>query len=203
MKKTFLALAATLALIVPLALVQLTSFAVAQVGGGIYGGPISAPGGTLTAPLLFPDGTQAAPSIAFSGDAGHGFYRSGTGSIYYVQNNAARMRFSTSNLGIASDGTYRWNSTTDMSSGAVDTGFSRLAAGVVGVGNGSSSSITGTIRATGVQIAKVAQTNTAPGAALLKLEVVAGTTGSSCRLIAYAGTSTTPVTVLDNIGSGC
>lgn len=49
---------------------------------------------------------------------------------------------------------------------------------------------------------KETASGTAPGAAGLKLTVVCGTGGGSAKLIAYAGTSTTPVTVLDNIGSG-
>lgn len=44
---------------------------------------------------------------------------------------------------------------------------------------------------------------TAPGAGSIKLEVVAGTNAGTCKIIAYAGTSTTASTVLDNIGSGC
>jgi hypothetical protein len=43
----------------------------------------------------------------------------------------------------------------------------------------------------------------APGTGKLTLEVVAGTTSGTCKIIAYAGTSTTPVTIVDNVGSGC
>lgn len=43
---------------------------------------------------------------------------------------------------------------------------------------------------------------TAPGAAGGKLKMVCGTNAGSLKLIAFGGTSTTPVTVLDNIGSG-
>ena len=50
---------------------------------------------------------------------------------------------------------------------------------------------------------KIAATGTAPGAGYAKFEWVAGTNGGSCKMIAYAGTSTTPVTVIDNVGSGC
>lgn len=51
--------------------------------------------------------------------------------------------------------------------------------------------------------AKVTASSTAPGASTMKLEVVAGTNAGTCKLQAYAGTSTTPVTVVDNVGSGC
>jgi hypothetical protein len=42
-----------------------------------------------------------------------------------------------------------------------------------------------------------------PGAGFLKLGVMAGTTGGTCKLVAYAGTSTTPTTIIDNVGGGC
>jgi hypothetical protein len=44
---------------------------------------------------------------------------------------------------------------------------------------------------------------TAPGAGYAKAAVVAGTNAGSCKLMVYAGTSTTAATILDNIGSGC
>lgn len=50
---------------------------------------------------------------------------------------------------------------------------------------------------------KITASGSAPGAGFGKMEWVAGTTGGSCKLIAYAGTSTTPVTIVDNVGSGC
>lgn len=42
----------------------------------------------------------------------------------------------------------------------------------------------------------------APGAGFLAMYVIAGS-GSSCSLVAYAGTSATPVTIAANVGSGC
>jgi len=52
-------------------------------------------------------------------------------------------------------------------------------------------------------LSKITASGTAPGAGAVKLAAVAGTTGGTCKLVAYAGTSTTAVTILDNIGSGC
>lgn len=49
---------------------------------------------------------------------------------------------------------------------------------------------------------KITATGTAPGAIGGKIELVCGTNAGSAKLIAYAGTSTTPATILDNIGSG-
>jgi hypothetical protein len=56
---------------------------------------------------------------------------------------------------------------------------------------------------TSANIGKITDPGTAAGASNLKLIVVAGTNAGSCKIVAYAGTSTTPSTVLDNIGSGC
>jgi hypothetical protein len=52
-------------------------------------------------------------------------------------------------------------------------------------------------------IAKLPVSLTAPGVNSGKFELVTGTTGTSCKLLFYAGTSGTPVTLADNIGSGC
>jgi hypothetical protein len=43
----------------------------------------------------------------------------------------------------------------------------------------------------------------APGAGYAVLKWVAGTNAGSCKLISYAGTSATPSTVIDNVGTGC
>lgn len=50
---------------------------------------------------------------------------------------------------------------------------------------------------------KISASGSAPTAGFAKMEWVAGTTGSSCKLISYAGTSATPVTIVDNVGTGC
>ena len=52
-------------------------------------------------------------------------------------------------------------------------------------------------------LAKISASGTAPTAGFLKMEATAGTAGGSCKIIAYAGTSTTPVTLVDNVGTGC
>lgn len=54
-------------------------------------------------------------------------------------------------------------------------------------------------------LAKETPSGTAPGAGFLKMEVVAGSSPGTCKILLYAGTSTTPTspTTLDNIGAGC
>ena len=51
-------------------------------------------------------------------------------------------------------------------------------------------------------MSKITATGIAPGANGAKLEVVCGTTAGSVKLIMYGGTSTTPVTIIDNVGTG-
>jgi len=52
-------------------------------------------------------------------------------------------------------------------------------------------------------MAKITASGTAPGAGFLKFEAVTGTNAGTCKIIAYAGTSTTPVTIVDNVGGSC
>jgi hypothetical protein len=54
-----------------------------------------------------------------------------------------------------------------------------------------------------VQLAKQTVNRTAPGAGQLRLEVVAGTKQGTCKLVAFAGSSTVATTIADDIGSGC
>lgn len=52
------------------------------------------------------------------------------------------------------------------------------------------------------ELAKMTDPATAPGADHAVLRVRCGTNAGTARLIVYAGTSTTPITITDNIGSG-
>lgn len=42
----------------------------------------------------------------------------------------------------------------------------------------------------------------APGAGFCVIQAVAGTNPGTCKIIIYAGTSTTAITIVDNVGSG-
>jgi hypothetical protein len=53
-----------------------------------------------------------------------------------------------------------------------------------------------------VGLNKITASGSAPGAAGLKFEAVCGTNAGTAKIITYAGTSTTPVTIVDNVGSG-
>lgn len=60
-----------------------------------------------------------------------------------------------------------------------------------------------TLGSSEIGVTKVTASGTAPGAGTAKMSWVAGTNAGSCKLISYAGTSTTAVTVVDNVGAGC
>ena len=51
--------------------------------------------------------------------------------------------------------------------------------------------------------AKITDPNTAPGAGRMQFTVEAGTNAGTCKIVARAGTSATPVTIVDNVGAGC
>jgi hypothetical protein len=54
-----------------------------------------------------------------------------------------------------------------------------------------------------VIVAKITDPGTAPGAGAVKLTAEAGTNAGTCKIVVRAGTSSTPTTLLDNIGGSC
>lgn len=89
-----------------------------------------------TGQVLFPDGSNTLPSIAFGSDADNGFYKTTTANtVGIVTAGAERFRFSASVLTTTNNVTLGWSSTTS-STGTVDVGLSRNAAGIVEVNNG-------------------------------------------------------------------
>ncbi len=53
-----------------------------------------------------------------------------------------------------------------------------------------------------IGLGKIAASGVAPGPAGIKLETVCGTNSGTAKIIVYGGTSSTPATLLDNIGAG-
>jgi hypothetical protein len=106
-----------------------------------------------------PAGTNAAPGFAFSSAGSTGMFTDGTGDLKF-------SRQSSQLLGINSTGPYIFNATVLgflNGSFAQDTGLSRTAAGVLGVGTGASASVAGSISLAGVLLnGKVAVSGTAP-----------------------------------------
>jgi hypothetical protein len=76
--------------------------------------------------------------------------------------------------------------------------FSIGAAGGIVLGGG-----TPTLAASEVGFSKITASGSAPGASTCKEAWVAGTNANTCKKIAYCGTSTTPTTIIDNVGAGC
>lgn len=64
------------------------------------------------------------------------------------------------------------------------------------------SSTFATIDAAGLHLPKLSAAPGSPGAGLTSIFLVAGTTAGTAKLQILAGTSTTPSTILDNIGAG-
>jgi hypothetical protein len=79
-----------------------------------------------------------------------------------------------------------------------------LASNAISGGFGSFGSTTAATGQAG-DLAQIKETDAgaAPGAGYANIKWVAGTNAGSCKLISYAGTSTTPVTIVDNVGTGC
>jgi hypothetical protein len=51
-------------------------------------------------------------------------------------------------------------------------------------------------------IPKTTPAGAAPGAGFASIQAVAGSIAGTCKIIIYAGTSATPITIVDNVGSG-
>lgn len=60
----------------------------------------------------------------------------------------------------------------------------------------------GRVDAQGMSISQRTGSATAPGATVGRLTILPGTNAGTAKLVVYAGTSTTPVTIVDNIGAG-
>lgn len=60
-----------------------------------------------------------------------------------------------------------------------------------------------TLAANELGMMKISASGSAPGAGTVKFDAVAGANAGSCKIIVYAGTSLTPVTMIDNVGAGC
>lgn len=120
------------------------------------------------------------------------------GTAAYTSNNLSAFAATTSAqlAGIISDET---GTGALVFAGAPALTGNVTAAGTITVGSGTPATLS-----TGEQaMAKITASGTAPGVGFMKFEATAGTNAGTCKIIAYAGTSTTPVTVVDNVGTGC
>lgn len=84
-----------------------------------------------------------------------------------------------------------------------DVSSAPSSATTLGMGSASNVSVGSMTLTTGAySLAKITASGTAPGAGMGKVELVCGTNSGTAKLIIYAGTSGTAVTIVDNIGTG-
>lgn len=100
-------------------------------------------GVTASNVLLLPDGALATPSFAFAASPSTGMWEQAAGDIIFSSAGVGAMRLVSNFAGFPSNEIFFWTSGTVT--GAADTGMSRTAAGVIGVGNGNGGDITGTL----------------------------------------------------------
>lgn len=102
--------------------------------------------GTLApqTPILAPNGTAAAPSYSFLNETGSGLYRIGVADIGFSITGTLTTVFDAGGVDVIPGALFRWCSASNCA--GVDTGFSRISAGTVGIGNGNNGSITGNLQ---------------------------------------------------------
>lgn len=104
---------------------------------------------------------------------------------------------------VASSNTWITANGSNGASASLDTSARSMLLGpttATGIQLGGSTVLTLTNGAWGAP--RITASGSAPGATGAKFEVVCGTAGGTAKLQMYAGTSSTPTTVLDNVGSG-
>lgn len=115
--------------------------------------------GTRTNPIIFSnaisvatDGAVSTPNIEINSANHAGFYWD-SANIGIAMSGIELALFTTNGtnsfLRLGTSGLFTWASTASPHDSASDTGFSRISAAVVGVGNGSAGDYSGTIQATG------------------------------------------------------
>lgn len=154
--------------------------------------------------LLGVNGSNTAPAYSFTAEAGDGFYRRSSGVLTFVHGTVNHIEFimnGESSIRLASDGSFYW--TAGDATVGPDTTINRAAAGQVKIQDSLQlGSTTLTLTAGALGLPKMTASASAPGASGSKLEVVCGTNSGTAKLVMYAGTSGTAVTVIDNVGAG-
>lgn len=181
---------------------------------GVYGSA----DGTAAAASMLVSGTTAAGMVATNGaifGATPLLVLDNTTPVFYVTDNggfvASGLSSNTSTdylFNTNGKGGFKINAGTNIQIGTTNssaisfmTNFNNVmhlpTTGGVVIG---ASTLTTTTGALGLN--KMTASGSAPGAAGGKIELVCGTNAGTAKLTALAGTSTTPVTILDNIGAG-
>ncbi len=188
--------------------------------------------GSAAFPLLAPAGTNAAPSYAFSGSAGTGMYSGGTdilsfsraGAEVFRLSNALTIAGAAASVGLVAAANTDFKFATASSNtrivlqGHLDADHTLADVifcsanvrtdGYVCAANDPSgvalSNMLWGVSFEGATRQKAASgaLTTAPAAGYMLLRVLPGTNAGTLKLTAYAGTSTTGATVIDNVGAG-
>jgi len=123
--------------------VNLLAFGSSTIGDGTGAGGLTVSGNaTTTGQIIASAGTAVTPSYAFLNDGDTGIYWTQAGIMGFVQNAAARFTFGGDQL-MGSGVEQCWRSATTATAGATDTCISRLSAGVLQIGSGTSGNALG------------------------------------------------------------
>jgi hypothetical protein len=142
--------------------------------------------------VLAGDGSAGAPAYSFLNQTGTGIYRDPTTGHVVFTTSGTKFAALGNGWAIPSTSVYDWSSGADPNA-TVDTGFSRLSAGVVAVGNGNPGDASGTLKAATVNATSGFQVN---GTALAAANLSNGVTGSGLVVL-----QTSPVLIAPNIGN--
>lgn len=146
----------------------------------VVGGPfLPLSGGVMTGQIMgFVDGDATTPAFAV-GQTDMGYYRRVAGTLTLTIG-GARTEITATLSKMVSGMTFGW--TTGAASSALDTGLSRVAANIVGVGTGAAGSTAGTLRAAALAAGGSDFTVTA-------VNVVSPTAPNRTLTISYGGTT--------------
>jgi hypothetical protein len=142
--------------------------------------------------VLAGDGSAAAPAYSFLNQTGTGIYRDPTTGHVVFTTSGTKVAALGNGWAIPSGSVYEWSSGADPNA-TVDTGFSRLSAGGVAVGNGNPGDSSGTLKAATVNATSGFQVN---GTALAAANLSNGVTGSGLVVL-----QTGPTLIAPNIGN--
>lgn len=139
---------------------------------GSIGGFLPLSGGTLTGPIVFSSGTANDPAVAV-GQSNTGFYRRTTDLLDLTIAGGLRMEWSATAFRRNSAVVDGW--TSGAASVAIDTGLSRVSAGVLALGNGTAGNASGTLQAN-IQLSSTYVAGAVVGTGSVTLKDSTGTT---------------------------